>query len=56
MMQKKWYWWHMSSLDYARKYNEEVITKLIQEKLTYSNLCTCANLPHIWGRLAHSRA
>jgi hypothetical protein len=27
MVQKiKWYWWHVSFLDYARKYNEEVIS------------------------------
>jgi hypothetical protein len=23
---RKWYWWHVSFLDYARKYNEGVIS------------------------------
>jgi hypothetical protein len=35
---------------------KKLYQQLIQEEWTSSNLCTCANLPHVLGRLAQSRA
>jgi hypothetical protein len=36
MIQKrKWYWWNVSFLDYARKYNEEVISTAYPREMNF---------------------
>jgi hypothetical protein len=36
MIQKrKWYWWHVSFLDCAREYNEEVISTTNPRKMNF---------------------
>jgi hypothetical protein len=35
MIEKRCYWWHVSFLDYARKYNEEVISATNPRKINF---------------------
>jgi hypothetical protein len=49
MIQKrKWYWWHMPFLDYARKYNEEVISTTNTRKMNFFQpLHVCQLAPYM---------
>jgi len=56
MKQKiRWQWYNVSFLYFARKYKEDVFQLQFQTQGEFSNFCTRANLPILWGRLIPQR-
>jgi hypothetical protein len=46
--ERKWYWWHVSFLDYARKYIEEVMLIINPRKRNFSQpLHVCQLAPYM---------